>query len=199
MKFIEEEGNTVEEALEKALKKVGVAREEAKFEVVRDGGSGEAARIRLYIETEEIDFIEETTKKFLQKLGTQGSVEIHPLRKGYAVNITTRGFDSLLIGKGGRTLEALEHILGLIVKRKYPEITLDVDVSNYKKRRKEFLINKALAIAKRVKETGKEMRMDPLSPVERRIVREALKRDKAIRTYTVGRGDDLILVIAPAH
>jgi spoIIIJ-associated protein len=198
MRYIEEEGKTVEEALEKALERGGVDRSEARFEVLSEGVGGKPARIRLYLEAEDLDLIEGTIKEFLEKLGTRGEVEIEPQKKRYYVNIRTRGYDSALIGRGGKTLEALDYLLNLMLKRKKTDINISLDVSHYRLRKREFLINKAKAIAQRVKETGREMRMDPLSPEERRLVRDALKRDKEIRTYTVDRGGELILVIAPS-
>jgi len=198
MRYIEEEGKTVEEALEKALEKSGIERSEARFEVLSEGVGGRLARIRLYLEAEELDFIESTVKEFLDKLGTRGEVEIEPMKKKYYVNIHTRGYDSALIGRGGKTLEALDYLLNLMLKRKKPDINITLDVSRYKKRKREFLLNKAKAIARRVKETGREMRMDPLSPEERRLVRDALRKDKEIRTYTVDRSGELILIIAPS-
>lgn len=198
MRYIEEEGRTVEEALEKALQKAGIERSEARFEVVDEGLKGKPAKVRLYLEAEELDIIETTIREFLDTLGTRGEVEIIPRKKSYYVNIKTRGYDSALIGRGGKTLEALNYLMNLILKRKKSDLLIDLDVSHYKERHKEFIINKAKAIAKRVKETGREMRMDPLPPGERKLVRDALKKDKEIRTYTVERSGELILVIAPA-
>jgi len=94
-------------------------------------------------------------------------------------------------------LNALDHLINLLVKRRNNGLIVDLDISGYKKRHKEFLINKARAIARRVKETGMEMRFDPLEPDERKLVRDILRRDKKIRVYQVGRGDNVVLVIAP--
>ncbi len=198
MRYIEEEGKTVEEALEKALRKAGIERSEARFEIINEGLTGEPAKIRLYLDDEDFDIIEETIKEFFGKLGIKVEVEIEPKRRRkFYVDIHTRGYDSVFIGKGGKNLAALEHLINLLVKRKKKELNIDLDVAGYKRRHKEFLINKAKAIAKRVKETGMEMRFDPLEPEERRLVRDVLRRDKKVRVYQVGRGDNVILVIAP--
>ncbi len=198
MRYIEEEGKTVEEALEKALRKAGIERSEARFEIINEGFSDEPARIRLYLDDEDFDIIEGVIKEFFDKLGVKVEVEIEPRkRRKYYVNIHTRGYDSVFIGKRGKNLNALDHLINLLVKRKKNGLIVDLDVSGYKKRHKEFLINKAKAIARRVKETGMEMRFDPLEPDERKLVRDILRRDKKIRVYQVGRGDNVVLVIAP--
>ncbi len=198
MRYIEEEGKTVEEALEKALRKAGIERSEARFEIINEGFSDEPARIRLYLDDEDFDIIEGVIKEFFDKIGVKVEVEIEPRkRRKYYVNIHTRGYDSVFIGKRGKNLNALDHLINLLVKRKKNGLIVDLDVSGYKKRHKEFLINKAKAIARRVKETGMEMRFDPLEPDERKLVRDILRRDKKIRVYQVGRGDNVVLVIAP--
>ncbi len=198
MRYIEERGRTAEEALQRALEKTGIPPEEAVYEVVRDGLSGGFALVRLYTEIPELDTIEQVVTEFMEKLGAKAEIEVMPKRTKYYVNIRTRRMDSALIGKGGKTLDALDYLLNLLIKRKVPDITVEIDVSGYKERKRQFLINKARAIARRVRETGREMRMDPLTVRESRLVRNALKKEKGIRTYTVGRGDEKVLVIAPA-
>jgi spoIIIJ-associated protein len=198
MRYIEETGKTVEEALELALEKAGIDRKDARFEILSDGLGKGPAKIRLYTDLEEVEAIEDVLNTFLEKLGTKGGVEIEAKKKKYLVNIQTRGFDSILIGKNGKTLEAIEYIITRILRKRFPEIQLEMDVAGYRKRRREFLINKAKAIARRVKETGREMRMDPLNPKERNIVRDALRKDKDIRVYSVRRNGEIILVVAPA-
>jgi len=199
MRYIEEEGKTVEEALEKALRKAGIERSEARFEIINEGLTGEPAKIRLYLDDEDFDVIEGVVKEFFDTLGVKVEVDIEPRRRRrYYVNIHTRGYDSVFIGKKGKTLESLDYLLSLLIKRKKNDIQVDIDVSNYKKRRKDFLINKAKAIAKRVKETGMEMRFDDnITPEERKLIKDILKRDRKIRVFQVGRGDNVVLVIAP--
>jgi len=149
-RYIEEEGRTVEEALEKALQKGGVDKAEARFEVLYPGDQERPARVRLYLDAEELDIIESVTREFLEKLGTRGEIEIKPSKKGYYVNVTTRGYDSVLIGREGRTLEAFEHLLRLMIQRRKHDIDIELDVSHYRERKRQLLINKAKAVAKRV-------------------------------------------------
>ncbi len=197
MRYIEETGSTVDEALERALEKAGIAPQEAQFEVLSDGSGKSPAKIRLYTDLEELDAIAEVLKNFIEKLGAKGEIEVEAKKKKYYARIKTKGFDSVLIGKNGKNLEAFEFLLNRMLRKRYPQIQVDLDVADYKKRRKEFLINKAKAVARRVKETGREMRMDPLTPRERNVVRDALRKDKSIHVYTINRKGEIILVVAP--
>lgn len=147
---------------------------------------------------EDLPLIEEVCKVFLEKLGIHSPITIEPHKKGYLVNWQLeRGDDSLFIGRSGKTLEALNFIINLLLKRKKHTLAINLDIAGYLERRRRFIVNKAIAIAKRVKETQQEMRFDPVSLEELAMVREALKREKGIRTYTVNSGEEQILVIAP--
>jgi spoIIIJ-associated protein len=112
-------------------------------------------------------------------------------------NLITRKSDQLLIGRKGETLNALEHILYQAFKRRFPDFKLRLDISGYKKKRNSYLMHKARALAKFVKETKREITFDYVNEDEERIVRQALRREKGIKVYVVGRGEKRNLVIAP--
>ncbi len=108
------------------------------------------------------------------------------------------GADGLLIGKKGQNLEALEHLLRRMVgKQLRRSVRLEVDIGGYRERRVTALESKATSMASRVKSSGKEMQVEPLSAAERRIVHLALVGDPQVKTYTVGDGDLKSVVIAP--
>jgi spoIIIJ-associated protein len=114
------------------------------------------------------------------------------------VQVDTTGADGLLIGKKGQNLEALEHLLRRMVgKQLKRSVRLEVDIGGYKERRVTALRNKAASIASRVKSSGKEMQVEPLSAAERRIIHLELVGDPQVKTYTVGDGDLKSVVIAP--
>lgn len=137
-------------------------------------------------------------KNIVELVGFRARVEWKKRNDEYYVNVTTRRGDGLLIGKGGETLEALEYIVKAIMRKQYNPIPpIEVDVGGYKVKRERFLQKKALAIAKIVLETGKEMAMDPLTPKELKAVEEILKDVKGIKTYTLGAGQKKNLIIAP--
>ena len=199
MRYIEEEGRTPQEALEKALESSGILRSEARYQVVDEGGDGAPVKVRLYLDVEDFELIENTVRDILKSMDVRADVEVNIEKSGYYVNVTAGRFDPVLIGRSGRTLDALAHIIGLIIKRKRPNLKVSFDVSSYNKKKRQFTINKALAVAQRVKDTGMEMSLDPLTPEERRVIRNVLRKDKEIRVLTIGSGKDQTLVIVPGH
>ena len=196
MEYIDVEGTTQEEALRRARDKLGTS--DFRWEPVSRPHPSLPARIRVWLEPKEVKEAKEVIGTILKLMGAKGELEFTFLgRRRWRININTRSWDSVLIGKGGETLEALQHIVNLIFRRKKIRMDVELDVAGYKERQLTLALNKALAVAVRVKETGKEMTLDPMPPDKRRLVRDVLRRDPEIRVYTAGRGPEIYLVVAP--
>lgn len=196
-RFYDVEGKTVEEAVKKAEEALDMVGRPLRYVVMSDGRGGRPAMIRVFLNLEEVNLIEDLINEFFGKLGVKPQIHMIPRQKRYYVNIVTKKYDSVLIGKNGETLRELDYLLSILLRRKKPDLHLTVDINGYRERRKRFLKNKALAIAKRVKETGKEMSLDPLSDYELRIVKDALKKEKDVVLRAVGREPNITYVIAP--
>lgn len=116
----------------------------------------------------------------------------------YYANVRTRRWDGLLIGRSGETLRALQLVVQSILQHRYSRMpTVVVDVGGYRQRRENFLRKKAMAISKIVKETGREMMLDPLTDKERKIVEKTLAGIEGVRSYTIGTGYRKNVIIAP--
>ncbi|TET22642.1 MAG: hypothetical protein E3J71_05120 [Candidatus Stahlbacteria bacterium] len=116
----------------------------------------------------------------------------------YYVNARTRRWDGLLIGRLGETLRALQLVVQSILQHRYGKTpNVIVDVGGYKQRRENFLRKKSMAIAKIVKETGREMMLDPLTDKERKLAEQTLAGIEGVRSYTIGTGYRKNVIIAP--
>ncbi|MCX7633963.1 MAG: KH domain-containing protein, partial [Turneriella sp.] len=94
-----------------------------------------------------------------------------------------------IIGKHGRTLEALQFLTNLIVEKitgEQPKILLDIE--NYRERRAKHLTEVARKIGEYVARTGKSRLLDPLNPYERRLVHLALQDNEHVKTESEGSG-----------
>jgi spoIIIJ-associated protein len=97
--------------------------------------------------------------------------------------------EETLIGDDGRVLNSLQYLLRKMMSRRLPERMLfSLDVGDFRNRRLEELKEKAIEMVVEVKETGKTMMIPALSPAERREIHIVLKRDKEIRSRSVGDG-----------
>lgn len=130
--------------------------------------------------------------------GIRGRVDIEYKDGGYYVNIQTRSSAGLLIGRRGETLRALQYLVRAILgRRRSRQPKVVVDVGGYRLRRENFLRKKALAIARIVLETRREMALDLMTDRERMIVEEALTQIPEVWSYTIGSGPRKNVIVAP--
>lgn len=137
----------------------------------------------------------------VRHIGIRSRIEVAKQDNGtYYANIKARHSNGLLIGHRGGTLRAIQYLTRLIVKQYYPDVPpVTVDVSGYRVRRENFLRKKATAVAKIVKETGREMALDLLTEKEMEVVRDALSSMPEVRVYALGTGSRRNVIIAPTH
>lgn len=128
------------------------------------------------------------------------AVEVHEVTETEILAEITGGDAGRLIGKGGRTLSALEQIINAVVNRAGDDpIRVNVDVGGYKRRRDERLIRTARSIADQVRKLGEPVDMEPMTAAERRVVHMAVADDPDVRSESAGEGRDRRVVIHPAY
>lgn len=105
---------------------------------------------------------------------------------------------AVLIGRHGRTLDAIQFLTSSIVRRKlgyrYPIV---VDVEGYKSRQRQKIESIAKSAANRAVSQGREVAMRPMTPYERRIVHIALRDDDRVETESEGEGQNRHVVVFP--
>ncbi len=138
------------------------------------------------------------TNEILEKSGLSGHADVMEQTARPFVNIT--GDDlSLIIGKEGQTLDALEYIVNLCLRRRDPDVNYRVmlEAAGYRERRKKSLVSMAERLAIKVKRTGRPVSLQPMPARERRIVHMALKEFKGVKTHSSGQGPNRKVVITP--
>ena len=132
------------------------------------------------------------------------------LDAAYAVDVVDRGDEILaeisggdagrLIGKGGRTLAALEFLSNAVVNKGDAEpIRVVIDVGGYKRRRDERLRQTAMRAASRVRKSGDPVELEPMSAAERRIVHMAIAEEVDVVSESTGEGRARRVVVSPAE
>lgn len=113
--------------------------------------------------------------------------------------IDLSGDDSgLLIGRRGQTLQSLQFMVNMIVRKEMGEGTRVVlDVERYRQRRESSLRDMALKVAERVAQTGRSITLEPMSAADRRIIHVSLADREDVSTESVGFGDDRKVSIFP--
>ncbi len=138
------------------------------------------------------------TNEILEKAGLSGKAHVVEQTSKPFINIT--GDDlSLIIGKEGQTLDALEYLVNLCLRRESPDIHYRVmlEAAGYRERRKKGLVSLAERLAIKVKRSGRSLSLQPMPARERRIIHVALKEFKGVRTHSSGQGASRKVVITP--
>jgi spoIIIJ-associated protein len=197
--YVEQEGKTIEEAVELALEKLGVTRDEVKITVLSEGKKGlfftKSAKVLVTLREDPTSTPKGILKMLLDEMGIESQIksEISDGNVYLTVNTPNAG---LLIGRRGRTLNAVQHLLNCIVNRSsLVKRRVIVDAEQYRERREESLVNLARKLASRVKATGQEIVVEPMNPQDRRIIHLALQNDEEVTTFSRGEGSLRSVVI----
>lgn len=203
------EGKTTEEAIQVASRELAIPEEELSIDIIEPGSGGifglvgsKRAKIKVVIEADEQDEYTEDEKgdgiqlakdaleNILARIPVEASVRAEP-NDGKIILDIDGDKSGLLIGRKGKTLDALQFIVNKIVNKAMErKMHVVVDSENYRKRREESLTQLALKIADKAKRIKKPVATNPLNPHDRRIIHLTLKEDDALDTKS--RGDGLL-------
>jgi len=144
----------------------------------------------------------ETLEELLQKMNVKAEVQAEwgtPDEDGELrpLILDVLGDDlSMLIGRKGETLSALQYITRLIAcKRLNRGVHVVVDVEGYKQRREEQLRRLAQRMAEQVVQRKRQMSLEPMPANERRIIHLELRHHPDVRTESIGEGDRRKVII----
>ena len=105
---------------------------------------------------------------------------------------------AVLIGRHGRTLDALQFLISTITSRtlgyRYPLI---IDVEGYKGRQRQKFEDIAFNAADRAVSQQRNIKLRPMTPYERRIIHLALRDDDRVETVSEGEGRARRVVVKP--
>lgn len=107
-----------------------------------------------------------------------------------------------MIGNQGAHLRGLQHVLSLMINRKFmsdseESLYVNVDVSGYKQSKYEKIERMAMRLADDARILGEPVDMEPMGSAERRVVHMTLASYSDIRTESYGDGRDRFVRIIP--
>jgi spoIIIJ-associated protein len=182
------EGKTVDEAVRKGLIASGWTREQVAIDVLDSGsrsvwvGSG-LARVRLRRKTvDALDLARLVTAEVLERMGLNALVRAEQRSDHIQVLVQGDELDEALVGGGGEPLDALQHLVARIVsKQSGSHQMVSVDIGGYREQRERRLRDLAYELADQVRQTGEQVKTEPMGAAERRVVHLALNEDQTSR------------------
>ena len=104
-----------------------------------------------------------------------------------------------LIGRRGERLQAIQHLVNLMLSRKLGEwARVTVDIEEYRGRREAQLRALARKAGERVRETGRAVQLEPMTALERRWVHMELQGASGLATESAGEEPERRVVVIPA-
>ncbi|HEX4527732.1 MAG TPA: RNA-binding cell elongation regulator Jag/EloR [Gaiellaceae bacterium] len=217
---VEATGETVGEAKWKALRDLerlapGLDKASVQFQVVSEGergllgvgyaparviataapGEPSAPQAPRPDETDVETHVRELVERVVGAMGIVAHVEVQETDD--EVLVTCSGGDlGLLIGKHGQTIDALQAVANAAVYRSGTHKSVTVDAAGYRERRRLTLEGIAVRGAERAAR-GERVLLEPMSPVERKVVHERLKEFPGVQTASEGTEPNRYVVVLP--
>ncbi|QQD84499.1 MULTISPECIES: RNA-binding cell elongation regulator Jag/EloR [unclassified Jeotgalicoccus] len=128
-------------------------------------------------------------------MGVENTVQMKVKKSTIHLNFDA-DIPAKIIGKRGQTLNALQELAQNYLNIVYPSYNrVELDVGDYRSKRKETLEALALNMADKVRRTHEKVRLEPMPANERKIMHHALSREKGIDTYSEGKEPRRAIVI----
>ena len=144
-----------------------------------------------------LEIAKEHLAKIIELSGMKARVEGEVSDNRIVINVVGES-SGLLIGKKGKTLDAIQYILSKMVSKQLGKRAyVVVDSENYRGRRKKSLAEMALRLGEKAKKVGKPITISPMNAHDRRVVHLALQSDKQLKTRSKGEGLLKRIVILP--
>ncbi len=201
MKEIIATGKTIDEATENGLSQMKAAREEVEVEPLQTGSKGflgigrKPAEVRITLRPD--DRIRTTVfmKNILDFMKIETEMKIQEDEENIEIVLGEEA--APLIGHRGQTLDSLQYLVARYLNEDRDEWTkVVIDIDNYRDRREENLRGMAERMAEQVARNKRDLRTEPLTAPERRIIHMTLKENRAVSTFSIGEGTRKRVVIA---
>ncbi|NMB39278.1 MAG: protein jag [Firmicutes bacterium] len=208
MKSVEVIARSVEEAVSKGLTKLGATRDEVEITILDEGNKGflgiigsKQAKVKIEFKVD-IKWKAQVAEDWVKKLLDYMKIDT-VVRMSYEdeenIEIAIYGDNlGLLIGRRGKTLDALQYLVSMIVNRQGGKwVRVIVDVEGYRSRRENTLKALAQRLAAKAQTSGRRVVLDPMTAQERRIIHCELQDFSNVETHSEGREPYRRVIIVP--
>lgn len=204
MKKIVASGKTIDDAVRSGLTQWQVTEDRVKIVVLEQPSKGLFGLIGVKeakVELELIpDALEEAEKFLLDVAKTMGlsiRIDRKETKDGVQLSVTGEGELGMLIGRRGGTLDALQYLINIVANRySNSHLRIVLDAEDFRERRRKTLEELSDRLAGRVIRTRKEVVLEPMTPLERKVIHSQLQNHPKVRTFSKGDEPNRRVVIA---
>ncbi len=182
-----------EEIVEKSVKPVEAEEAKETEEVVKSEETEEEQDTEPDVTIDRNDELFITSKNFLKQMiedmGIDCDIESRTEGNMIKFNImcSEESDIGIIIGKRGETLDSLQYIVNLVTNRNSDTyIRVILDCNQYRSKRERSLQKLARRLADKAIQTGRDIKLEPMNPYERRIIHTYLQNDEKVNTFSQG-------------
>jgi len=194
-------GKTKEEAIQNAKEDLQEVEENLFIKELGEskGGLFKSKKVEIEVieKREVVKHIKEYLVQILKDMGFNVNVEVKN-KEDVPKYVIFSDNDALLIGKNGKNLKALSMVvsqhLNTELGRNYKFM---IDINEYKEKREKSLERLAKRVAREVRTTKVEAKLDSMNSYERRIIHNALTNFKGVYTESEGEEPNRYVVVKP--
>ncbi len=197
------EGKNQEEVINSALKDLNASTNEVytnvKEEITGSIFKSKKYKVEVVLKEDLIEYIKNYLKEITDLMGLKVQPEVQKRENFIKVNMICDN-NAILIGKNGRTMSSLQVLIRQAVQTKCGQrINIILDASDYKEKQQRNIERLAIRLAKDVRKTGVEVKMDSMNSFERRLVHNKLTDFKGVTTISEGEEPNRCVVIKPVE
>lgn len=195
-------GKTKDEALNDALNELKVEEKDIFIkEIESKSGLFKSKKVEIEVikKDDVINLIKEKLSEIIKMMGLEVNFEVKNREDNTTITVFSNN-NNILIGKQGRTIDALSTIIKQYVFNElgfYFNFTLDI--GEYKLKHQKNIERLAKQVAREVFKTKIEVKLDPMNSYERRIVHSILSENPKITTESIGEEPNRCVVIKPVE
>ncbi|KHF40059.1 RNA-binding cell elongation regulator Jag/EloR [Halalkalibacter okhensis] len=198
-------GKTIDEAIANAMNELQTTREKLSYRILEEPQKGflgiigsKPAKIEAHVLPDPVEVAQSFLEETVRLMGQETTINKTESKDRILFELSNSEDAGRLIGKRGQTLEALEYLTNLVCNRHDQSYRrLELDIGNYRERRKQTLEQLAIRVAKKAKDTQKSCPLEAMNALERKIVHERLKSVSGVVTESEGKGANRHIVIKP--
>lgn len=197
------EGKNQEEVINSALKDLNASTNEVytnvKEEITGSIFKSKKYKVEVILKEDLTEYIKNYLKEITDLMGLKVQLEVQKRENFIKVNMICDN-NAILIGKNGRTMSSLQVLIRQAVQTKCGQrINIILDASDYKEKQQRNIERLAIRLAKDVRKTGVEVKMDSMNSFERRLVHNKLTDFKGVTTISEGEEPNRCVVIKPVE
>ena len=197
------EGKNQEEVINSALKDLNASTNEVytnvKEEITGSIFKSKKYKVEVILKEDLVEYIKNYLKEITDLMGLKVQFEVQKRENFIKVNMICDN-NAILIGKNGRTMSSLQVLIRQAVQTKCEQrINIIWDASDYKEKQQRNIERLAIRLAKDVRKTGVEVKMDSMNSFERRLVHNKLTDFKGVTTISEGEEPNRCVVIKPVE